>query len=436
MAEQQALLERAVTQRTQELREANHALGAARDAAESASRAKSAFLANMSHEIRTPMTAILGFTDLLARDADGSAFPAEAKDWIGTVHRNAHHLVAIVNDILDLSKLEAGKMTIERLPVDVAALLQECVAALRPKALEKGIRVSCHVDASVPHLVATDPVRLRQLVANLLSNAVKFTEVGSVRLSARWLQDERGPALSIDVVDTGIGMTPETVARLFKPFEQGDSSMSRRFGGSGLGLSICGRLAELLGGNVRCTSQPGTGSVFTLRVEAPGAAAGQTAAGGAALGANEERALEGVRVLVVDDGADNRKLVTHLLRKAGAKTEVAENGEQGLALAVRADAEQVPFDVVLMDMQMPVMDGYAATRALRAAGYDQPIVALTAHAMASDRAPCIDAGCDDYLSKPVDRRALVACVARHARDARAAAGGAAGPAGGTAANPS
>jgi CheY-like chemotaxis protein len=398
-------VEAEVAQRTRELAEAN--------------RAKSAFLANMSHEVRTPMTAILGFADALA-ERGGSEL--ERVDIVDTIRRNGRHLLAIVDDVLDISKIESGRLEVERVPCSLVGLVQETATLLRARAQQKGISLEVDWRFPLPALVRSDPVRVRQILTNLVGNSVKFTDSGGVRIvvSASAL-DTRAPRVHVEVADDGIGIAGDALARLFEPFVQADSSTTRRFGGTGLGLAISRRLAELLGGGIEAESVPGRGSRFRVTLD-PGPlhdadwlyelpAPGPSPAPAAAREREAPR-FRG-RVLLAEDTRDTRVLLRHLLSRAGLDVEVAENGREALQSALAADAAGEPYHVVLMDMQMPVMDGYEATRGLRASGYARPILALTAHAMAGEREKCLAAGCDDYATKPIDRARLLELVRAH-----------------------
>ncbi|HEX3999360.1 MAG TPA: PAS domain S-box protein [Pirellulales bacterium] len=396
------------------IEEQSRAVHAARERAEVANQTKSAFLANMSHEIRTPMTAILGYTDLLRESVTDDA----SRMAIETISRNGNHLLSIINDILDLSKIEAGKMTIESLRFSPRQLLADVQSLMQVRTQGKGIKLEVVQEGVLPETILTDPTRLRQILVNLVGNAVKFTESGGVKLAVRLVQ-QRAPVLQWDVVDTGIGLTPEQQQSLFQPFTQADNSTVRKFGGTGLGLTISKRLAELLGGDVTVVeSQMGVGTTFRLTIGTgplDGIHLLQPTDSLAALPEPpRDRATaiqfpEGCRVLLAEDGPDNQRLISFVLKKAGAEVIVAENGQQAVELV--AAAEQ-PFDVILMDMQMPIMDGYTATASLRRKGYTRPIIALTAHAMSGDREKCIAAGCNDYATKPINRLHLIQQVAR------------------------
>ncbi|NUQ62989.1 MAG: CHASE domain-containing protein [Pirellulales bacterium] len=389
-------------------------------AAEAATRAKSEFLANMSHEIRTPMTAILGFADVLLGEAGDNA-PPHRVEAIRTIQRNGDHLLRLINDILDLSKIEAGKLDIERITCSPAQVLSDVVSLMRVRADAKGLPLALEYDGAVPETIQSDPLRLRQILVNLVGNAVKFTEKGRVRVVARLLRSAAGTTmLQVDVVDTGIGMSRQQIAELFRPFHQADSSTTRKFGGTGLGLTISKRLAEMLGGDLAARSELGKGSTFCVTVATgdlegvrfvagPQAAPVQSRQAGSPQGVPPFSA--GCRVLFAEDGIDNQRLIAFLLTRAGAKVTLAENGRIACDEALGAEANGEPFDIILMDMQMPVMDGYEATRRLRAEGYQGPIIALTAHAMSGDRQKCLDAGCNDYATKPVDHRRLLATLA-------------------------
>ncbi len=374
--------------------------------AESANAAKSAFLSNMSHEIRTPMTAILGFTDVLRRGAAND--PAARERHLRTIASSGRHLLELINDLLDLSKVEAGSMEVESIPTSPALVAHEVVETLGVKAREKGIGLELDVRTPLPERVASDPARLRQIVTNLAGNAIKFTETGAVRVGVAWLPGEA--TLRIEVADSGIGMTAEQQAKVFDAFSQADATIARRFGGTGLGLSISLRLAEALGGTIELESAPHEGSTFTLVLPGLRSLSGAPVSI-AALRASLERAtpaptagrqLARVPVLVVDDAAENRELLQLVLGGAGLEITCAANGREAVE-ALRAG----DFAAVVMDVQMPVMDGYEAATTMRADGYAGPLVALTANAMRGFEARVLAAGYSHYETKPIDFDRLI-----------------------------
>jgi CheY-like chemotaxis protein len=389
----------------------------------------------MSHEIRTPMTAILGFADLLLSEQSIENTPPHRIEALRTIKRNGQHLIELINDILDLSKIEAGKLAIEATTCSPVALVDDVLHLMKVRADAKRLPLSVEYVGSVPETISTDPLRLRQILINLVGNAIKFTESGSVRVVIRFasLGDNRG-RVQFDVIDTGIGMTEEQIAGLFKPFTQAEQCTSRKYGGTGLGLAICKRLAEILGGDVAVRSVPGKGSTFTATID-PGPMSGvrmlrDPCFEGDTATVESVRApavvIQGdCRILLAEDAADNQRLISYLLRKAGAQVTIVENGRLALEAAIAAQGEAKAFDVILMDMQMPVMDGYTATRELRTQGYAGPILALTANAMAEDQQKCLTAGCDDYLTKPIDRHRLLAAMQRWASRGQTALGAAA-----------
>jgi len=386
---------------------------------EKASRTKSEFLANMSHEIRTPMTSILGFSERLL---DARLTDTEKIEAVSTIRRNGDYLLQIINDILDISKIEAGMFSIEKIPCSPKEIIAEVHAAMEVRAAIKGIELVVDSEGVVPRTIVSDPVRLKQILLNLVGNALKFTETGSVQLSVSLVEGE-SKSLQFQVRDTGIGMDAETVARLFRPFMQADSSTTRRFGGTGLGLSISKHLVEQLGGHVSVESEPGVGSTFRFTVET-GSLDGVELEDGPTLSFLSDisdseylrppPSLPGVRVLLAEDGEDNRRLLGYVLASAQATTTTAVDGNEALAMAMGAIRTGHPFDVILMDMQMPELDGYEATRRLRAQGCRTPIIALTANATPADREKCIAAGCDDFCTKPIVRNTFLAVVSEWA----------------------
>ena len=415
-----AIIRLEISKKTESERVAAAALRTAHEAAEVANRAKSEFLANMSHEIRTPMTAILGFADLLDDEDQAPASAKRRRDAASTIRRNGEHLLSIINDILDLSKIEADKMTVEQVRVEPEQLIRDVLDLMHVKASAKGITLAARCPAPVPAVIQSDPVRLRQVLVNLVGNAIKFTEVGGVTIHVD--HDAASGQVRFAVQDTGIGMSPQQQDRLFGAFEQADASMTRRFGGTGLGLRISKRLTQMLGGDITVASRAGQGSTFTAsiatgdiagvtmvqignRQDAPERTPGRPALAPAA------RVLEGMRILLAEDGPDNVRLITFHLQRAGALVTSVANGRLALDLLCSDSAGVLrsppEFDLILTDMQMPEMDGYDLARQLRAMGHQGPIVALTAHAMAGDAQKCRDAGCDEYATKPIEPDALI-----------------------------
>jgi len=414
IARRQASTEEA-SERNARSEEAVEREAALRAVANEASRAKSDFLANMSHEIRTPMTAVIGYADLLL---DPGLTASERLDHVQTIRRNGDHLLSLINDILDLSKIEAGKMTVEHIACSPSQLIADVSSIMRVRAKDKGLAFEVEFATPIPETIVSDPTRFRQALLNLVGNAVKFTREGSVRIVASCDPPETPePTLTLEVADTGVGLNPEQRSRLFQPFEQADNSTTREYGGTGLGLAICRRLAQLMGGDITVQSLPGRGSSFFMTV-ATGPLDGVTLLTGLVEAQGPEADAEAQAasrraaplrcvVLLAEDGVDNQVLISTVLKKAGASVEIVENGRLAVVRALAAEAAGAPFDVVFMDMQMPELDGYGATALLRQKGYRGPIVALTAHAMAGDRERCLTAGCDDFLTKPIHRAKLI-----------------------------
>lgn len=386
--------------------------------AQSAARAKGVFLTNMSHEIRTPMTAILGFTDLLASAATADERAAHAE----VVRHNAQHLLGVIDDVLEVANLDSDSLTLSSLECDPRRVLTEMQAHASQLARAKRLMYETIVRPDVPHCVRTDPNRLRQIVLYLTTNALKFTEAGGVRveLDAAPTSIARRTALTIRISDTGAGISDERLDRLFKPFAWGDDSASRDKGGTGLGLYIARRLCRLMGGDLTVESQPGKGSTFTATIIVQPVASTPVVIPTPADNApppSDARGLREASVLVVEDGLDNQRLLKSFLTRASAKVTIARDGQEALDLVLRGEAP-ISHDLILMDMQMPRVDGYEATRRLREAGIKTPIIAVTSHALAGEREKCLQCGCDDYQIKPIDRPALLACCERWLDSAR------------------
>ena len=384
-----------------ERRQAELALARARDEAEAANRAKSAFLANTSHELRTPLNGMIGLARL-ARDE--GLDDARRRQYLDQIAHSAQSLAAIISDILDLSKIEAGKLQLEVAAFDLGAELQQLQRSYATLAQAHGLELRLEAAPGTEGFVQGDALRVRQILSNYLGNAIKFTERGQVLLGASRLGDR----VRFEVQDTGAGIDETTRARLFKPFTQADESTTRRFGGTGLGLSICRELATLMGGTVGVTSRVGSGSTFWAELPLPSVAAPQPRATEPAPAA----ALAGRRVLMVEDNPVNMMIAVAMLERWGVEVAQAHDGQEAIAAVRQAAADGRPFDAVLMDVQMPVMSGHEATRALREAGHSQPIIALTAAALVTERETALRAGMNDFLTKPIEPAALRATLAR------------------------
>jgi len=384
----------------------------AAEAAREASRAKSVFLATMSHEMRTPMSGIIGFSELALDDDDISE---KTRAYLERIKANSHDLLKIINDILDISKIEAGKVSLEHIPFDLHDALRSSEEIIAPLALEKGITLACHIDPSIHWRLLGDPTRLRQALVNLLSNAVKFTHSGSVKFVASIAKSGAGSAtIRFEVTDSGIGMSDEQIKRIFEPFAQADDSTTRKYGGTGLGLSITKNIIELMGGRLAVKSAPGAGSRFSFELtfeaaaaEAPAYAHELTARIG------DKPVFEG-DVLVCEDNAMNRQVICDHLSRAGLRVAAASDGREGVeAVRWRMAAGMPPFDLIFMDVHMPSMDGLEAARLLAQMGSSAPIVALTANVMPDDREIYRQAGLPDCLAKPFTAHELWACLLKY-----------------------
>ncbi len=422
---------------SERLRESNRVLAeeidranALTERAEAATLAKSTFLAHMSHEIRTPLTAILGYADIVRAESLGEDPLSPRAIAVDTIERAGEHLLALINDILDLSALESGKLTAEHVEASLAQVLVDIDRLMQARAAAKGVALETRLVSPIPARIRTDPTRLRQILLNLTANAVKFTESGRIEILAGLALRDSREVLRIAVTDTGPGISHDQASRLFEPFRQADTSVTRRHGGSGLGLSISQRLAELLGGDVRLESTSrGIGSRFTLEIPlipVPGCGV---------LSSFEECTREGRsqlppradikaprlsgRILLAEDGEDNQRLIAFHLRASGADVTVAANGRIALALLDARQHTSTPFDLLVADMQMPELDGYTLARAVRERRWPIPVIALTAYAMPEDRQRCIDAGCDDYAAKPIQRLELLRTCRRWMSDSPA-----------------
>jgi two-component system CheB/CheR fusion protein len=389
-------------------------LEAARQTAEAASQVKSEFLANMSHEIRSPLTAVLGYSDLILVEADWR----KVAEFARKIKQNGQYLLEIVDDVLDLSRAEANKLNLRKERFSPQRLLADLCSVMRLRARDKGIDLSVHARGEIPETIEGDPTRLRQILVNLVGNAVKFTAEGQITVTM-WLENaaDTESMLAFEVRDTGIGIAPGDLQRMFEPFEQAETSSSRRYQGAGLGLTISKHLVEMLGGNIDALSELGRGSVFTVRVPTGSLHDIRRVMLDPDLLATihttrpaETQHQLNARVLIVDDIEDVRVLLEQILCGAGARVRTAADAEEALQFVAQAEDSGDAFDLVLMDIMLPGMDGVEAVRRLRAQGFRRPIVALTAAARESDRLRCLQAGCNDYFCKPIEDEHLLAMV--------------------------
>ncbi len=364
-------------------------------------------LTNMGHEFRTPMNAVLGFTDLLTEDA---LTETERSRLANSIHDSAQHLASLIETMLDMSAIESGQLRINPANCTLAKTLAPVLDRARTVALAKGLELHSKLDDSCNATITADARRLAQIVDKLIDNAVKFTEKGNIALNATVEQNPKGDRIVIQIRDTGIGIDDSEKQHIFEAFHQSQNTLTREFGGSGLGLSFAQDLARAMDGDISVVSTPDKGSVFTLSISARNQAATIAAPSNSSIPLRND-ALANKRILIVDDAKDNRVLLQHYFKSTRAHIDFAYDGQQAVERITKARDNDAPFHIVLMDMQMPVLDGYSATRQLRQLGITTPIIALTAHALDGDRDQCIDAGCDEYITKPVNRKALInACI--------------------------
>jgi signal transduction histidine kinase len=394
----------------------------AKAAAEKANELKSAFLANMSHEIRTPLAAIIGFTDLIKAEKPD---PQAHAEYLDIIERNGKVLVKLIDDILDLSKVESGHLELEYIRFSPEGLLKEVFELLNELAQKKGLYLKMKVETPIPSEIISDPTRLRQVLTNIIGNAIKFTEKGGISVILKSLpkKQNESPKISFEIADTGIGMNEEQASRLFQTFMQADNTMTRRFGGTGLGLILSKRLSRLMGGDVHLIHcEPSKGSCFEVIIaqRPPDSVLSTTPIVSpepeGSVSIPKDNPLKGKRILVVEDSEDNQLLIKNVLGEAGAVVELAIHGQEGVEKALKNS-----YDLIVMDIQMPIMDGLQATKKLRQEKYDRPILALTANAMSSDREKYAAAGFDEYLMKPINFADLLEKVIQYATQGRKSA---------------
>ncbi len=400
-------LERRVDERTLQLAQSLEREKAAKEIAEQASKAKMQFLANMSHEIRTPMNSILGFSEMLASEDPGNKVNQE---YLSRIITNGAHLMHLINDILDLSKFEAGKIPIHKSPIQIDSLVEELLQSFAPEMKDKQIQLQTQFKGDHDRAIMVDKLRVSQILTNLISNSIKFSEKGKIDLTVEVqnFYGEKSSQLVIDVLDSGIGISAENQKHLFQPFSQGDGSVGRKFGGSGLGLALSKKIAQAMGGDLVLTeSHAGKGSHFSfyIPVEAsvqPAEKKAKEVRAGRGDTNTESAVFSGRKILLAEDSADNALLICRYLNKLGAEIDIASDGEKAVALALEND-----YDCILMDIQMPGIDGLEATRRIRRQGFSHPILALTAHALPAEAARSLEAGCNLHLTKPINRNELI-----------------------------
>lgn len=395
-------------QELEDMKETIAKLKQAQTVAEQANKSKTMFLANVSHEIRTPLTAILGFADLLK---DGPVSEIERTQFVDTINRNGNALIKIIDDVLDLSKVEANCLELEKIEIAPEQLFHDVVNQFKSKARSKNIYILLDIQNELPHKILSDSVRIQQVLTNLLSNAIKFTDQGGVMVQVKsFIKKQAKTEIQIRVIDTGIGLTEDQKVRLFQPFSQAETSTTRKFGGNGLGLALSKHLAEALGGHLiieHGEKDAGCTFAFTFTADIPTVSEIKPEVK-KQIQQMDFVPLSGFNILLAEDSVDNQFFVEKFLAKHGATVAVVENGHQ-----VLEQCEKQKFDIILMDIEMPEMDGYEATRILRNRGFNKPILALTAHAMAEERNKTREAGCDGHLTKPIDTVQLLAALENH-----------------------
>jgi len=395
-----------------EIEQTQERLRQARDTAEAANRSKSIFLANMSHEIRTPMNSIIGFSELAQDDSEISS---KTRKYLSNISDNAIWLLDIINDILDNTKIESGKITLEHISFDIQDVITQCQAAILPKTVDKGFALYCYTEPIDGKKIVGDPIRLRQVLMNLLSNAVKFTEVGTIKLFIHTTKiDDTHVVIKFEVKDSGIGMTPEQIGNIFEPYMQADDSVTRKFGGTGLGLPIASSIVKLMGGDLTVVSKPGAGSTFSFELEFELVESTADADDSAPIFIDTKKPQFDALILICEDNFLNQQVVCDHLSRVGIRTIVANNGQEGVDIvANRKKNDETPFDLIFMDIHMPIMDGLEAARLISVMDTGAPVVALTANIMANDVELYKAAGMLDLLSKPFTSQDLWKCLLKY-----------------------